>query len=91
MTKSALLPPVVVLRLRNMTAIDATGLSAIEDLADEPRESGHTLVLCGAPSQPMAAMQKAELHSRLGDANICHSVADALARAAEIVNTRPAA
>jgi MFS superfamily sulfate permease-like transporter len=74
-----------------MTAIDATGLSAIEGLADEPRESGHTLVLCGAPSQPMAAMQKAELHSRLGDANICHSVADALARAAEIVNTRPAA
>lgn len=85
------LPPVVVLRLRNMTAIDATGLSAIEDLADELRAKGHTLVLCGAPSQPMAAMQKAELHSRLGDANICHSVAEALARAADIVNTRPAA
>ena len=29
------LPPVVILRLRNMTAIDATGLSAIEELADD--------------------------------------------------------
>ncbi len=85
------LPPVVVLRLRNMTAIDATGLSAIEDLADALRASDRTLVLCGAPSQPMAAMRKAEFHRRLGDANICGSVADALARAAEIVSTRPAA
>ena len=85
------LPPVVVLRLRNMTAIDATGLSAIEDLADELRASGRTLVLCGAPSQPTAAIRKAAFHEHLGDANICASVAEALARAAEIVSTRPAA
>ena len=85
------LPPVVVLRLRNMTAIDATGLSAIEDLADELRASGRTLVLCGAPSQPTAAIRKAAFHEHMGDANICASVAEALARAAEIVSTRPAA
>jgi len=78
------LPPVVVLRLRNMTAIDATGLSAIEDLADELRAKGRTLVLCGAPRQPMAALQKAELHERLGDQNICESVEAALDRAAVI-------
>ncbi len=58
------LPPVVVLQLRNMTAIDATGLSAIEELADELKAKGHTLVLCGAPSQPMAVMRKAECHAR---------------------------
>ena len=28
------LPPIVIVRLRNMTAIDATGLRAFEDLAD---------------------------------------------------------
>lgn len=43
------LPPVVVLRLRNMTAIDATGISAIEELADELKAKGWTLVLSGAP------------------------------------------
>ena len=78
------LPPIVVLRLRNMTAIDATGLAAIEDLADELRAKGRTLLLCGAPSQPMAAIEKAELHRHLGEENICDSVADALARAAEV-------
>ncbi len=78
------LPPVVVLRLRNMTAVDATGLSAIEELADELKKKGRTLVLCGAPSQPLAAMQKAELHRRLGAANICESVQAALNRAAEL-------
>ena len=78
------LPRVVVLRLRNMTAVDATGLSAIEELADELKAKGRTLVLCGAPSQPLAAMRKAEFHARLGEANICANVQAALDRAAVI-------
>jgi SulP family sulfate permease len=79
------LPPVVILRLRNMTAIDGTGLSAIEELAEDLRAKGRTLVLCGAPSQPAGAMRKAEFHHRLGDENICSSVQAALDRAAAIV------
>ncbi len=80
------LPPVVILRLRNTTALDATGLSAIEDLAEQLRAKGRTLVICGAPTQPAALMRKAEFHRHVGDANICRSVADALARAAAIVH-----
>ncbi|MSO36562.1 MAG: STAS domain-containing protein [Acidobacteria bacterium] len=79
------LPRVVVLRLRNMTAVDATGLSAIEELADELKAKGRTLVLCGAPSQPLAAMWKAEFHARLSEANICANVQAALDRAAAVV------
>jgi sulfate permease, SulP family len=79
------LPPVVILRLRNMTAIDGTGLSAIEELADDLRAKGRTLVICGAPSQPSGALSKAEFHARLGDENICSSVETALDRAAAIV------
>lgn len=75
------LPPVVILRLRNMTAVDGTGLSAIEELADELKKKGRTLVVCGAPSQPASAMQKAEFDRRLGQANICTSVQAALDRA----------
>lgn len=82
------LPPVVVLRLRNMTAVDGTGLSAIEELAEELKAKGRTLVICGAPSQPSGAMRKAEFHERLGQANICASVQEALDRAAEIISTR---
>jgi len=79
------LPPVVLLRLRNMTAVDGTGLGAIEELAEDLRKKGKTLVICGAPSQPAGAMRKAEFHDRLGEANICGSVQDALDRAAQIV------
>ena len=81
------LPPVVLLRLRNMTAVDGTGLGAIEELAEDLRKKGRTLVICGAPSQPAGAMRKAEFHERLGDANICASVQDALDRATEIMRT----
>jgi sulfate permease, SulP family len=79
------LPPVVILRLRNMTAVDGTGLSAIEELAHDLRAKGRTLVICGAPSQPASAMRKAEFHRRLGEENICASVQAALDRAAAIV------
>jgi sulfate permease, SulP family len=37
------LPPVIILRLRNMNAIDSTGLHALERLADEVHSSGRTL------------------------------------------------
>jgi SulP family sulfate permease len=79
------LPPVVILRLRNMTAVDGTGLSAIEELAADLRKKDRTLVICGAPSQPASAMRKAEFHRRLGEENICSSVQAALDRAAAIV------
>lgn len=46
------LPPVVILRLRNMTAIDATGLQALEMFADKLKDSGRVLILCGAPGNP---------------------------------------
>ena len=86
--QAASLPPVVILRCRNMTAVDGTGLSAIEELAEDLRKSGRTLVICGAPAQPAGAMRKALFHERLGEANICSSVQDALDRAAAITSTR---
>jgi len=75
------LPPVVILRLRNMTAIDATGLDAIADVADVLRGSGRTLIVCGAPPQPAALMRRAEFEDHLGAGNICADVNLALARA----------
>jgi MFS superfamily sulfate permease-like transporter len=76
--------PIVVLRLRNMTAIDATGLTAIQDLADSLHASGRTLLLCGAPSQPAQLMDEAEFHRHVGEENILPHVEAALKRAGEI-------
>lgn len=79
------LPPIVILRLRNMTAIDATGLQALENLADVIHESGRGLILCGAREQPARLMHQAEFEEHVGSGNICASIAEALDRAKELL------
>ncbi len=76
-----LLPPIIILRLRNMTAIDSTGLQALENFADRVHESGRQLILCGAREQPLLRMREAEFHEHVGAENICRSLANALERA----------
>jgi len=77
------LPPVVVIRLRNMTAIDATGLYALEEIAKQLHASGRTLILCGAREQPAELMHQAEFEEVVGRENICANVDQALRRAEE--------
>jgi SulP family sulfate permease len=76
--------PVIVLRLRNMTAIDATGLRAIQDFADRLRQAGRTLLICGAPPQPSRLMHQAEFERHVGERNILPDVQAAIDRAAEL-------
>jgi sulfate permease, SulP family len=78
------LPPIVILRLRNMTAIDATGLGAIRDLADQLHDSGRSLLLCGAREQPAKLLHQAEFERHVGAENIVPSIEDALERAADV-------
>jgi sulfate permease, SulP family len=78
------LPPIVILRLRNMTAIDATGVRALQDLADRLHATGRSLILCGARAQPAKLMDRAEFDEHLGRENICANVQQALARARAI-------
>jgi len=75
------LPPILILRLRNMTAIDATGLQALEKLADQVHESGRGLILCGARPQPAELMHQAEFEQHVGAENVCANVSEALERA----------
>jgi SulP family sulfate permease len=75
------LPPIIILRLRNMTAIDSTGLQALEKLAGHVHASGRELILCGAREQPAKRLREADFHDYLGSENICGSVAEALDRA----------
>ena len=87
------LPPVVILRLRNMTAIDATGLYALEVLAEKLKAAGKGLILCGAPWQPQRMMKKAEFERKVGEANMCENVEAAIERAATVyaeLQARPA-
>ena len=77
-------PPIVILRLRNMTAIDATGLQALEEFADIIHASGRGLILCGALERPAQMMRRADFEEHIGKENICANIQEALERARQL-------
>ncbi|MGA2048852.1 MAG: SulP family inorganic anion transporter [Terracidiphilus sp.] len=81
--------PVVILRLRNMTAIDATGIHAIESFAKRLHESGRTMLLCGAMQQPSKLLSGGRFLDRVGRENIMPNIQAALNRAAYIHAAQP--
>ena len=76
--------PVVILRLRNMSAIDATGIHAIESFAKRLHESGRTLLLCGAMEQPSKLLSGSRFLDRIGPENFMLNIQAALDRAKEV-------
>jgi SulP family sulfate permease len=59
------LPPIIILRLRNMTAIDSTGLQALENFADRVHQSGRQLILCGQGNNRRCACTRLNFTSML--------------------------
>ena len=82
-------PDVLILRMRKVLAIDATGLNALEDLYDKLHTRGKHLVLSGPHTQPLFMMDKAGFLDRLGKGNVCANIELSLARAREILGLPP--
>jgi SulP family sulfate permease len=76
--------PIVILRLRNMTALDATGLHALEGVAERILHSGRSMLICGAHNQPAELISRSGLPELIGAENICPHITAALARAREV-------
>jgi SulP family sulfate permease len=74
-------PQIVILRLRNMTALDATGVHALEEFSKRLRRTGRTLLLCGARDQPKRLLERTNLAASVGPENILPHVQAALDRA----------
>lgn len=75
---------VVILRLRNMTALDATGVHALEQFAQRLRATGKILLLCGAREQPSRLISQSDFVHHVGAENVLPHVRAALDRALEI-------
>ncbi len=82
------MPDVLILRMRDALALDATGIDALEDLLEKLRIKKKDLILCGPHSQPLFALTKAGFLDRLGDKNVCGDMVSSLARAQEIINQK---
>jgi len=86
--ESARTPQVLILRMRNVLSLDATGLRAIEEVHSRSRREGWSLVLSGVHAQPMTALVRSGLADQIGEDNLCDGIDPALGRAAEIQAAR---
>ncbi len=75
---------IVILRLRHMTAIDATGLHAIERLHEQITATGRSLLICGARKQPKRLIYTSSLPRVIGARNILPNIGSALHRAQDV-------
>ena len=75
---------VVILRLRNMTALDATGIHALEQFSERLHKTGKTLLLCGARNQPSRLISRSTFLKHVGPENVLPNIQAALARVNEI-------
>lgn len=74
----------LVLRMRAVSAIDATAMNSLEQLYKKCKDKGVVLVLSHVNEQPLHAMQKSGFYAKVGSENFCPHIDDALKRASEI-------
>ena len=82
------LPDVLILRMRDALALDATGIDALEDLLEKLRKKKKNLVLCGPHSQPLFALTRAGFMDKIGAENICGDMESSLARARQLIEQK---
>lgn len=74
----------LILRMRGVSAIDATAMHNLEEMYAECQRKNIHLVLSHVNEQPMRVMQKAGFVEKVGEENFCAHIDDALQRAASL-------
>lgn len=77
---------IIILRMRNIPAIDASALRAIEGVYDYCQKRGITLLFSHVNEQPLAAMQKANFYEKVGEENFLENIDEALEYAEKLAN-----
>jgi sulfate permease, SulP family len=78
-------PKIMILRMRNVPAIDATGLNLLSEIARENKKEGTKLLLSGVHTQPLFALTQYKLIDEIGEENIFGNIDDTLDRARELL------
>lgn len=78
-------PKVLILRMRQVPAVDATGLRALEDVFEKTKKDGTVLILSGIRRQPLMALRRTGLLEKIGRNNVYRHIDKALQHAKELV------
>lgn len=76
---------VIILRMRNVPMMDATGINALEELLRRAEKDKTTVLFTGVRPQPLNVMRKYGLLERIPPEHIHHTIVEALPYAADIV------
>ncbi len=82
-------PKVLIIRMRNVPAIDSTGIRALADVTRRTRKEGTLVLLSDVHAQPLVALGRSDLLDEIGDDNIFGNLDDALNRARAEVGEAP--
>jgi len=78
--------PVLIIRIRNVPAIDATGLHVLQDLHKKCLKDNTKLIFSGVLTQPLIIFERSGFLDEVGEENFCASIDGALARAKQILD-----
>ena len=77
-------PKVLIIRMRNVPAIDSTGMHALKDLVRSTKRDGTAIFLSDVHSQPLIALGRSELLDEIGEERMFGSIDEALTAAAAL-------
>ncbi len=78
-------PKVIVLRMRNVLALDATGLRVLEESLSIAKRGGPKLLLSEVHSQPIILMERSGFLDRIGQENITGDLESTFIRARQLL------
>lgn len=73
-------PRIRIIRMRNVPAIDATGLHILEEVIHLNKKHNVISIFSGVHAQPLVAMEQSGLVKLIGEENFCNEIDDALQR-----------
>jgi SulP family sulfate permease len=77
-------PRVVILGMKRVLALDATGLNRLEDFHHDLQRRGTQLIIAGVHTQPFMALSRGGFVEELGEDNFCGNMDLALDRASRL-------
>jgi SulP family sulfate permease len=77
-------PQVLILRMRKVPSLDATGLTALEKVFERTKKEGTHLIISGIQKQPLEVMKNTGFLNKIGEGNVCDSFQQALDRANDL-------
>ncbi len=78
-------PKVLIIRMRNVPVIDATGLNALEWILESKKKKDIKVIISGINEQPYLALKKSGLNIKIDEQYICHDINAALKEAKEVI------